>query len=734
MTVRLLAAGRNLEARSATDRARDRVNQSRKRQRGLYRKSLSRIKKIQGCLDLVTDWDDWLEFTWWVPAFRSLNPPPILSVSEWADMYRRIASEFSSESGDWRTDKMPCMKAIMDACSPNDPCKRVVVVKPSQSGGTEAAVLNMIGFTIDLNPRSMLVVFPTLELAEAFSRERLDPMIALCPTLKAKVSDVGIRGRANETASTVRRKKYPGGFANLVGANSTTGLSSRPVPIVIMDEVDRCLEKAGREGNPTQLAATRATTFFDRKEIYLSSPARQEEETGILQMYESSTLGELEVACPYCQTFQALDWDSFDLETASCACKACQRSFVQWQWQSTPQRWIERNPGHPDTRGFSIGWFVSPWVEWKTLATEWKEAVRMEQLGDNSLMRVFVNTRLAKAYKKMGKRIEQDLYATRRETYRCHEAGAGIELPEDVKIVTAAIDVQDSMLVYEIIGWGMGRESWGIEAGELQGDPRSQSGDVWKLADTFVYKRVLHWEDGTYTRPKLIFVDSGGHCTTEVYKYCKQRHPRAFSIKGKDGVVGTGMIVNTKRRESAVGNWLVRVGTDTLKEEFHSRMGVLKVGPGYCHFPMGEQGESVKGYDEEYFRQLVCEQRILKYDKGGFAQYEWTKNRTDANDYLMCRCYARAALEYLKIPLDTMKKDAVTSIPKDEVHTIEVGTGKRISIVEHQPKEKQEYGQARKATSTTGIQYVSNPGESRQETRQKGRRSFGAGGAAGRSF
>jgi phage terminase large subunit GpA-like protein len=353
----------------------------------------------------------------------------------------------------------------------------------------------------------------------------------------------------------------------------------------------------------------------------------------------------------------------------------------------------------------------------------------MEQLGDNSLMRVFVNTRLAQAYKKLGRKIEENLYVTRREVYECHQRQ--VELPSGVKVVTAAIDVQDSMLVYEIIGWGIGRESWAIEAGELQGDPRSTTGDVWKLADQFVFFRILHWEDGRYTRPRMIFVDSGGHCTTEVYQYTKRRHPRAFSIKGKDGSIGMGIISSSKRRESAIGNWLVRVGTDALREDFHSRMNVKKVGSGYCHFPMGRGDSPINGYTEDYFKQLTCEQRVLKYDKGGFAQYEWTKNRTDANDYLMCRLYARAALEYLKLPLDIMARDVVTNVPKEEVHTIEVGTGNRISIVEPQQRTKDAGG-----TRTTGIQHVSEISRSgQQEARSTRRERFGAiGPGTGKSF
>jgi phage terminase large subunit GpA-like protein len=706
MSLKLLLETRRLGSSSQAEMYHK--NKVRSRQ-AYYRKTIDRLARVAACPDLVKEWDALPDLDWFDKSHLAIKPPPILTITQWSDTYRKISSEFASEPGDWRTDKMPCMRAIMDACSPSDPAKKIVIVKPSQSGGTEAAVLNTVGFTMDVNPRSILIVFPTLELAEGFARERLDPMIETTPSLKDKVQNVDVKfGRASGTGS-IRRKRYPGGFCNLVGANSTSGLSSRPVPIVIMDEVDRCINNAGREGNPTKLLSTRATTFFDRKEIYLSSPARQEDETGILQMYEDSNRAEVQVSCPGCQTYQTLSWEDFEIDSCSVPCANCKAYYRQWEWQSTPQRWVELNPGHP-TKGFLIGWFVSPWVEWTELAAEWSEAKRIELLGDNSLMRVFVNTRLASSYKRLGKRIEIDLYSTRREVYPCHEAN--YDLPEGVKLVTAAVDVQDSMLVYEIIGWGIGKESWAIEAGDIQGDPGLE--DVWIKLDSWVYNRILHWENGEVTRPRLIFVDSGGHKTTEVYKYCKARHPRVFAIKGKEGP-DNAIITSSKRRQSVLGNWLVRVGTDTLREEFHSRMKIEKPGPGFCHFPKESNDMPIHGYTQDYFEQLKCEQRILTYDKQGFATYAWTKNRTEANDYLMCRCYARAALEYLKIPLDTMKRD-VSKVASDQVKTVDINR-QRVSTVE--PNEDTSYGRQR--------QNISNVVRSRYgPSQQTG--SFGAGG------
>lgn len=690
------------------------------RKRGYYRKSVQRMDRVQACGDIILDWgEDPNSLEWWKSAFDVLEPPPARTISQWADTCRIIPGEFASEPGEWRTDKIECMRAVMDACSPNDPCNKVVLVKSSQTSGTESAILNTIGFTIDINPRSMLVVFPTLDLAQSFAKERLEPMIDLCPTLKGKVADARSNNK-NLMSSTLVKKRYPGGFLNIVGSNSSSGLSSRPVPIVLMDELDKCIQNVGRAGSPVRQLAVRATTFPDRKEIYISSPENPRGTSGIIQMYEESTQEEYELQCPdiNCDFWQVLEWEAMNIDNYECSCVKCGKSFAQWEWQTSAGRWIARNPGFKGTRGFRVNGLISPWLTWEELCIEYKEAKKMEGFGDNSLMKVFINCRLARAYEQEGKRIEIDLFNSRREVYECHQRG--VEIPDGVIILTAGVDVQDSMLAYEVIGWGRGKESWGIETGEFQGDPRNVDGRVWTLLDEFVYSRIWHYSDGARTRVRCMFVDSGGHCTTEVYKYTKQRHPRAFPIKGAEGI-GQAIIIGGKRREASEGAWIVRVGSDTLKEELHARLRVERPGPGYCHFPMLANGMPTQGYDHEFFNQLMSEKRILKYNKGGFAEYEWTKNRTEMNEALDCRNYARAALEYLKVKLEQMPRDVLMNLPESDIHVVEVGTGKRITV-NQAAIEKQRINSNRTERNRYGTtESISAISGSRQEGKEKGR-------------
>lgn len=620
------------------------------------------------------------DFSWWQPACDLLDPPPEMTVSEWADRYRRIPPEFAAEPGGWATERAPFMREVMDACSPSSQYRRIVLVKPTQSGGTEAAILNTIGHTIDLNPRSILVVFPTIQLAQDFSSERLEPMIRSTPVLANKVSEPSSVTRFKEGVqqlNTVKKKRYPGGFLNMVGP---TGLSSRPVPIVIMDEVDDVIKNAATSSNPTRLLTARTTTFFDRKEIFISSPSNEPDESGIIQMWQDSTQGKLQTRCPNpnCHYYQSLEWEQIDYDHATLACSQCHQQFKQWDWQEQPLRWLHVNSSHLTTIGFWMGGLNSPWLDWEAdLITEWREANRMMQMGDESLMRVFYNTKLARSYRARSRSVEIDLYHDRREVYACHSKG--VEVPEGVVLLTAAVDVQDSYLAYDITGWGRGRESWGIETGEFQGDPRRDP-IVWDYIDKFVYRRILNYEDGTYTRIRLIFVDSGGHCTTDVYKYCKPRHPRMFAIKGVGGPKPHPIIIGGRMRDTNTGCWLIRVGSDALKEEFHSRLAIERPGPGYCHWPMLPNGMPACGYNEDYFQQLLTERRVLEFDKHGFARYAWDKARMDQNEAFDLRCYNRAALEYLRVRLEQMPRDQLRRINQSQIEKVEIGLGRAIYV------------------------------------------------------
>lgn len=142
--------------------------------------------------------------------FGILKPPPDLSLSQWADRYRRLSKESSAEPGRWITDKVPYQREMMDAVT--DPkVTKVVAMLASQTGKTDALILNPIGYYAHLDPSPMMAMEPTLQLGEALSKDRLSPMIRDTPVLAALIND-----KSRTSGNTILQKIFPGGHVTIV--------------------------------------------------------------------------------------------------------------------------------------------------------------------------------------------------------------------------------------------------------------------------------------------------------------------------------------------------------------------------------------------------------------------------------------------------------------------------------------------------------------------------------------
>ena len=106
-------------------------------------------------------------------------PPPDLTISEWADSERRISPEASAEPGTWRTSRAEYQREVMNAVS-DFHTERIVMMTAAQIGKSEI-LLNIIGYYIDQEPSPILLIQPTIEMGEAFSKDRLAPMIRDTP-------------------------------------------------------------------------------------------------------------------------------------------------------------------------------------------------------------------------------------------------------------------------------------------------------------------------------------------------------------------------------------------------------------------------------------------------------------------------------------------------------------------------------------------------------------------------
>ncbi len=154
--------------------------------------------------------------------------------------------------------------------------------------------------------------------------------------------------------------------------------------------------------------------------------------------------------------------------------------------------------------------------------------IAKEQMDQGNLegMKVWVNTELGETWEEPGVQLEDMELLNRRELYDA-------EVPDEVLVLTAGVDVQDDRFEVEIVGWGPGKESWGIRYQKIYGDLLKDQ--VWKDLDEYL---MLPWrkKDGTPLYILSCCMDSGGHHTDQVYRFTKERIARSiWAIKGKGG-------------------------------------------------------------------------------------------------------------------------------------------------------------------------------------------------------
>ena len=576
-----------------------------------------------------------------------LKPPPRLTLSQWADMYRMLSPENSAEPGRWHTEKAPYQREIMDAIG-DQHTRKVVVMSAAQVGKT-AMLMNVLGFYMHYYPAPVLVMQPTLDMAQTFSKDFLAPMLRDTPVLQNLVDT-----KSRYAGNTILKKNFPGGYVTIIGANSPASLASRPIKVLLADEVDRYPASAGTEGDPLLLGQKRQTTFWDKKTIIVSTPVLKSS-SRIATEYEKGSKEEWNVPCPKCGHFQTLLWEGvvFDKDDLSkpvmYRCKRCGELSGEYEWKQAGQRghFVAEND-NTEVRSFHLNTLASNFCGWKEIVEKFLVANELSKIGDHEKLKTWVNTELGMPWEEPGTTLDDTELVNRREIYEA-------EVPDDVLMLTAGVDTQDDRFEVEVVGWGVGKESWGIRRQKIFGDMLGER--VWEDLDNFLLK-TFQKKDGTALPISAVCMDSGGHHTNAVYRFTKERwERRVWAIKGKGGQ--DVPYVRNPSTNNRAKTPLFIIGVDAGKTLIYQRLKHETVGPNYCHFPLNEEA----GYDEEYFKGLTSEQMVVRFRKGrSVIAWELKDEKYKRNEPLDLRNYATAALEITNPVLQ--KPDETVQRPK----------------------------------------------------------------------
>ena len=603
------------------------------------------------------------------------QPPTDLTVSQWADEKRILSAEASAEPGKWQTGRAEYQRGIMDAFS--DPDVLQIVAMTSAQIGKSEVVNNIVGFFADQDPSPILVLQPTVDMAQTWSKDRLAPMLRDTPCLKDKVKDA----RSRDSGNTILHKSFPGGHITAVGANSAAGLASRPIRVVLCDEVDRYPASAGSEGDPVNLAIKRSTTYWNKKICLVSTPTTKGL-SRIESAYEASDKRRYYVPCPKCGAHQTLIWGQVKWDkdenkkhlpnTAYYECAECQEHLTDADLIDMVRHgeWIAEEPFN-GIAGFHLNELYSPW---KTISEIVKDF--LSSYKEPEKFKTWVNTSLGETFEEQGETVNDNELMARCEEYKA-------QVPQGGLVLTCGVDVQRDRVEIETVAWGLQEESWSVDYRVIPGKFEQQ--EIRQYLDDYLDSDFKH-ESGVLLKISTTCIDSGDQ-TQDVYEYVRKRSSkRIFAVKGVGGkgqpIAGTPSNIRIKKTKRGVR--LYPVGTDQAKCTIYGRLKIEDAGPGYMHFP--------NTYDKSYFEMLTAEKLVTKFKKG-FQTLEWIKIRA-RNEVLDLRVYALAGLKILNPNFEKIKTRLIKESIKKKIEALrEKVTGKKTSelkkeVLNKKPKPK----------------------------------------------
>lgn len=563
----------------------------------------------------------------WLAAWK---PKPRRTLTEWSIENARL-------SDGSRYKPFPFQVAIADAFT--EPGVTQITVKKSSRIGYSQIVQNYVGYCIDQDPARLLIYQPTIDDAEGYSKDDLDPVLRW-PVIRRRLTF-----KPRDVNNQVRAKRFPGGWVQIKGSNSPKEFSRVTADKVLLEEPDGYPQTAGVEGDPADLAYKRCLTSDEPLKAAGSTPT-VEGGSRIDKLFQAGTQEHRYVPCPHCGTMQVLvfgdgagpglRWEPKDRPTRAwyqCV-SGCEIEETDKAWMDEQGEWRAHAPENYPHRSFHIWAAYSQFrgAAWLEIAKEFREVYR-----DPNRHMVFVNQVLGLTWAVKGEAPQWRRLYDRREEYR-----PGV-VPRDALLLTAGLDVQKNRVEIFVWGWGRDRQSWLIDHHVIEGDPFKA--EIWAQASEYVQATWPH-EGGATLRLAKVGADTG-FATTQVEQWARRHPGLVIPVKGA-ATLAAPVFAWSDVREAAPnggkrkrGMRLGMVGGHTVTLELY---GLLNLDP-----PTDEDAEQGVIHPAGYVHlsKLASEEtcKQLTGDQWMQAQGKW--RQVHATEALDCWKYARAVLAAL---------------------------------------------------------------------------------------
>jgi phage terminase large subunit GpA-like protein len=225
------------------------------------------------------------------------KPTPVQTVVEWSEANLRLTARQTEHPGPFSTSVRPYTREPME-CWKDTSVSEVTLCWGSQTSKTTTLMAGL-AWLIANEPSPALWLMPTENLARSFSKSRWLPMLEDSPAMLEcfpAEADKITNLEQNFTRSTL----------TFVGSNSPANLASRPVRVLIADEVDKFAEATAKEADALDLAEQRLKSFSSSKAFMTSTPTVVEGR--IWQRFLRGDQRRFYLPCPHCKEYIRLEW------------------------------------------------------------------------------------------------------------------------------------------------------------------------------------------------------------------------------------------------------------------------------------------------------------------------------------------------------------------------------------------------------------------------------------------
>lgn len=637
-------------------------------------------------------------------ASELLLPPDKISVSEAAEKYRYLYNP-GSYVGKWKNDTTPYLREPMDMLTSREH-EGMIFVGPAQCGKTELP-LNWMVYSVVVDPADMYIYQTSGSTARDFSNDKVAKVHRHTDAVKERI-------RPGRSSDNTYDKFYRAGTRLKLSWPSINEMSGHSTGRLALTDYDRMAQNVDGEGSPFFLARKRSTSFGSfGMTLAESSPGYSVQEPnwtrpkmnphmappceGILSLYNQGDRRLWYWECPHCEQwfeprFELIKWPTEETDIESAAeqallhCPHCAAGIEHGDKFELNRKgdWFREGEWLVDGVRGGVGrtssivsyWLKGPaasFASWKVLVSRYLRAMEdYENTGSQETLKTTTNTDQGEPFippKLVTDRTPDDLER------RAQDFGDRL-VPEGVRFLTAAVDIQKGRFVVQVQGWGVGLDAWIIDRFDIIKSKRvDEDGDRyivspgahaedWDLLIEGVINRKYPLDDGTgrAMQIKMVGCDSGGRAgvTEKAYAFWRklkkiQLDSRFTLIKGASNKNAPRLQVTypdadrKDRRAGARGEIpLMMINTNTLKDSIDKDLERLEPGGGKVSFPdwlpnsfyqelCAENRDFVKGWLNPHNRRNESFD-LMNYNKAlvikmGIEKMNWEKPYRWAADW-----------------------------------------------------------------------------------------------------